>query len=167
MLQEGRDRVRVREGRRRGRFPSLWGAGGDMSGLSDAVCALVEQSVLSSAAVLGSDGDIVVSVDTRGSVPFPESADVTNLFADRDETVGRGITIRGELFDVHRFYEEEGLVYGRRGDAETGEGVCVHRVKRASDGAYNYCVITYKFPTISAKAIPDVQAFGAKHVSVL
>jgi hypothetical protein len=45
---------------------------------------------------------------------------------DRDTTVGRGFLLQGHHFDVHRWYET--LIYGRRGDTERGEGICLMRV---------------------------------------
>eukprot|EP00293_Proteomonas_sulcata_P002131 CAMPEP_0184318976 /NCGR_PEP_ID=MMETSP1049-20130417/105876_1 /TAXON_ID=77928 /ORGANISM="Proteomonas sulcata, Strain CCMP704" /LENGTH=132 /DNA_ID=CAMNT_0026638965 /DNA_START=27 /DNA_END=425 /DNA_ORIENTATION=- len=85
----------------------------------------------------------------------------TTAFNDRDTTFGQGLNIDGVNYEVHRFYEEEGLIYGRTHsvDPQDGEGICLARVKRASDGGFAYAVITYKFPVLSAKAVPELQAF--------
>lgn len=83
-----------------------------------------------------------------------------SAFNDRDVTVGKGFVLCGNHFDVHRWYED--LIYGRRGDAERGEGICLHRVKLAS-GKYLYAIITYVLPTVSARAIPQLVEFAKKH----
>eukprot|EP00286_Rhodomonas_abbreviata_P010786 CAMPEP_0181317864 /NCGR_PEP_ID=MMETSP1101-20121128/16697_1 /TAXON_ID=46948 /ORGANISM="Rhodomonas abbreviata, Strain Caron Lab Isolate" /LENGTH=131 /DNA_ID=CAMNT_0023425289 /DNA_START=14 /DNA_END=409 /DNA_ORIENTATION=+ len=91
----------------------------------------------------------------------------TTAFNDKDTTFGNGLNVGGANYEVHRFYEEEGLIYGRTHsvDPQEGEGICLARVKQASSGQIVYAVITYRFPILSAKAVPDLQAFLSQHVA--
>jgi hypothetical protein len=57
-----------------------------------------------------------------------------------------------EHYDVHRYHPP--LVYGRRGNAETGEGISL-AVGRARGGEKAYLLITYVLPIISARAVPQ------------
>lgn len=54
-------------------------------------------------------------------------SELAKSYDNRDATVGKGFTLCGDHFDVHRFHSE--LIYGRRGDSETGEGVALCRVR--------------------------------------
>ena len=47
-------------------------------------------------------------------------------YENRNVTVGKGFQLNGLHFDVHRFHPP--LIYGRRGDAQEGEGICLCRV---------------------------------------
>ena len=55
---------------------------------------------------------------------------------------------------------DAGLIYGRTHsvDPREGEGFCLLRTT-ASAGAPVFALITYKFPVLSAKAVPDLQNF--------
>ena len=53
-------------------------------------------------------------------------SELAKSYDNRDATVGKGFTLCGDHFDVHRFHSE--LIYGRRGDSETGEGIAMCRV---------------------------------------
>ena len=83
-----------------------------------------------------------------------------HAFADRDTTVGEGFFINNEHFDVHRFHPP--LVYGRRGGPDDGEGIALCRVKpKHPKGAetYQFLLITYLLPILSAKAVPQMVKF--------
>lgn len=74
---------------------------------------------------------------------------------DRDTTVGEGFFINDEHFDVHRFHPP--LVYGRRGGPDDGEGIalCKFRPRNpAGDETFQFLLITYLLPILSAKAVP-------------
>lgn len=47
-------------------------------------------------------------------------------YNSRDDTIGAGFTLLKEHYDVHRFHPP--LIYGRRGDADVGEGISLCRV---------------------------------------
>jgi hypothetical protein len=53
---------------------------------------------------------------------------------------------------VHRYHPP--LAYGRRGDAEKGEGISL-AVGKSKQGEKVYILITYVLPIISARAIPQ------------
>lgn len=83
-----------------------------------------------------------------------------NAYADRDTTVGEGFFINNEHFDVHRFHPP--LVYGRRGGPDDGEGIALCRVKanKPTNGeTYQFLLITYTLPILSAKAVPQMVKF--------
>ena len=78
-----------------------------------------------------------------------------NAYADRDCTVGEGFFINNEHFDVHRFHPP--LIYGRRGGPDEGEGIALCKYKPRSpvdNEAYQFLLITYLLPILSAKAVP-------------
>ena len=78
-----------------------------------------------------------------------------NAYEDRDTTVGEGFFVSDLHFDVHRFHPP--TIYGRRGGPDDGEGIalCRFKPKAAQDGeTYQYLLITYLLPILSAKAVP-------------
>ena len=58
-----------------------------------------------------------------------------------------------------------GLIYGRTHsvDPREGEGFCLARAKVTAGNVY--AIITYKFPVLSAKAVPDLQNFIKQHIT--
>jgi len=99
---------------------------------------------------------------TSGSQVSPADLQVmTTAFKDKDTTFGLGVNIAGVNYEVHRFYPDEGLIYGRTHavDPREGEGFCLARATQRSSGEEVYALITYKFPVLSAKAVPDLQNF--------
>ena len=87
------------------------------------------------------------------------------VFHDRDTTIAHGFQFLGHHYDCHRFYDH--LAYGRRGDAEDGEGIAIYTFERQSTKKPVFALITYGFPTLSAKAVPQLQEFCNTHVAVL
>ncbi|KAI9910466.1 hypothetical protein PsorP6_010654 [Peronosclerospora sorghi] len=83
------------------------------------------------------------------------------LFNKREDTMASGIVLLNEQYDVHRFHPP--LVYGRRGDPsiEEGEGIAVCRVAQGSRTLF--CLITYVYPTLSARAVPQLKDFCETH----
>ena len=47
------------------------------------------------------------------------------------------------------------MVYGRRGDCEVGEGICLIRGKDKENSELVYMVLCYSLPIVSARAIPQ------------
>ncbi|KAL3673145.1 hypothetical protein V7S43_002440 [Phytophthora oleae] len=86
-----------------------------------------------------------------------EVAGFLKLFSKREDTMASGIVLLGEQYDVHRFHPP--LVYGRRGDPslEEGEGIAVCKVAQGS--RFLFCLITYVYPTLSARAVPQLKEF--------
>ena len=82
-------------------------------------------------------------------------------YEDRDTTVGEGFFINDVHFDVHRFHPP--LIYGRRGGPDDGEGIALCRYKPkqpTADGEeYQFLLITYLLPILSAKAVPQMVKF--------
>jgi len=59
----------------------------------------------------------------------------------------------GEHYEVHRWHPP--LVYGRRGDADVGEGISLGRgISKKHNGKKVYLLITYELPIVSARAVP-------------
>ena len=73
-------------------------------------------------------------------------------YDSRDNTIGEGFTLLGDHFDVHRYHPP--LIYGRRGDSETGEGISL-ALGKGPNGEKIYLLITYVLPIISARAVPQ------------
>ncbi|KAJ1481914.1 hypothetical protein T484DRAFT_1953213 [Baffinella frigidus] len=102
------------------------------------------------------------AVQAKSGLPV-QAKDVqafTTAFNDRDATFGNGLVIEGTNYEVHRVYEEEGMIYGRTHsiDPQEGEGIALVRTPAAA-GGFVYGLVTYRFPILSAKAVPDLQAF--------
>jgi len=90
------------------------------------------------------------------------------LYENRDDTIGSGIVLLSEQYDIHRFHPP--LIYGRKGDPAKGEGegIAICRVEKKSNSKqYLYCLITYTFPTLSARAVPQLQEFCLNHCTYL
>ena len=93
--------------------------------------------------------------DNGCSLQSDEIKFYVNAYEDRDTTVGEGFFINNVHFDVHRFHPP--LIYGRRGGPDDGEGVAICRYKPTApvEGeTYQYLLITYLLPILSAKAVP-------------
>jgi len=114
---------------------------------------------------------------TTCDVDLNEIEDLLTAFDDHDDAFRYGLQINGDHYDVHRFFDT--LIYGRRGDSKTGEGICICKTtKNSAKGKKEakeekskeekepciYALITYGFPTLSARAIPQLQEFCEKHV---
>ncbi|KAF1775227.1 Profilin [Phytophthora cactorum] len=67
------------------------------------------------------------------------------LFNKREDTMASGIVLLGEQYDVHRPFG------GGR------EGIAVCKVQQG--GRTLYCLITYVYPTLSARAVPQLKEF--------
>ena len=83
-----------------------------------------------------------------------------NAYEDRDTTVGEGFFVNEVHFDVHRFHPP--TIYGRRGGPDDGEGIALCRFKpkaASEDETYQYLLITYVLPILSAKAVPQMLKF--------
>ena len=88
-----------------------------------------------------------------------------HAYVDRDTTVGEGFFINNVHFDVHRFHEP--LIYGRRGGPDEGEGIALCRFKpkvATGDETYQFLLITYLLPILSAKAVPQMVKFVETHL---
>ncbi|KAE9027865.1 hypothetical protein PR003_g12639 [Phytophthora rubi] len=104
--------------------------------------------------VFDGDGNILLS----NTKPLDgEVAGFLKLFDKREDTMASGIVLLNEQYDVHRFHPP--LVYGRRGDPsqEEGEGIAVCKV--AQGNRTLFCLITYVYPTLSARAVPQLKEF--------
>jgi len=84
-------------------------------------------------------------------------------FKDYDSTVGGGLTLEGQNYDVHRFYEA--LIYGRRGDVENGEGIALCKVTGAKSKKPVFGLITFSFPILTARAVPQLRDFMQSNVA--
>lgn len=113
-----------------------------------------------------------VAFDEEGRILFGnvsplegEIAGFVNLFRKREETMASGIVLLGEQYDVHRYHPP--LVYGRRGDpaVEESEGIAVCHVTQGTRSLY--CLITYVYPTLSARAVPQLKDFCATQLATL
>lgn len=106
----------------------------------------------------------LVAFDEGGKILFSnvkpldgEIAGFIKLFNKREDAMASGIVLLGEQYDVHRFHPP--LVYGRRGDPslEDGEGIALCKVSQSYRTLY--CLITYTYPTLSARAVPQLKEF--------
>eukprot|EP01016_Furgasonia_blochmanni_P045979 TRINITY_DN6553_c0_g1_i6.p1 TRINITY_DN6553_c0_g1~~TRINITY_DN6553_c0_g1_i6.p1 ORF type:complete len:142 (-),score=15.57 TRINITY_DN6553_c0_g1_i6:214-639(-) len=87
-----------------------------------------------------------------------------NAYESRDATIGAGFDLLGQHFDVHRFHPP--LIYGRRGNADEGEGISLAR-GTTKTGKKVFLLITYVLPIISARAVPQQIKFYQSFVGEL
>jgi len=123
---------------------------------------LEKQDEWARAVIFGEKGNIIASKKTKTTQT--ELSAYLPAFDSRDNTVGAGFTLDGDHFDVHRFHPP--LIYGRRGDADSGEGISLARGK-SKDGKTIYLLITYILPIISARAVPQQIDFFNTHIGEL
>ncbi|EGR27234.1 hypothetical protein IMG5_199750 [Ichthyophthirius multifiliis] len=83
---------------------------------------------------------------------------------NRDNTIGAGFILLGEHYDVHRFHPP--LIYGRRGDADVGEGISLSIGFSKKANKTVYLIITYELPIISARAVPQQINFYNAHIQM-
>ncbi|OQR85344.1 hypothetical protein ACHHYP_11922 [Achlya hypogyna] len=131
----------------------------DLDTHASLVEAMKAQKEWTKALVFDGDGNFVA-----GTVK-PLDGEISaflRLYDDRDTTMGSGIVLLNEQYDVHRFHPP--LIYGRKGDPakEEGEGIALCKVDKKVP---LYCMITYVFPTLSARAVPQLQAFCTQHLA--
>lgn len=103
----------------------------------------------------------------KNEVLESELTGLQSSFRDRDETIGSGIVIAAQHYDVHRFHDKEDLIYGRRGVPGEGAGFCLLRRKQKKTQKYFYFFITHLPPTISAKTIPILILFADRIIEQL
>ena len=87
-----------------------------------------------------------------------------NAYESRDTTVGEGFFIDNVHFDVHRFHPP--LIYGRRGGPDDGEGIALCRFKPKEGEGFQFILITYLLPILSAKAVPEMVKFVENHLGI-
>lgn len=85
-------------------------------------------------------------------------------YESRDNTIGAGFTLLKQHYDVHRFHPP--LIYGRRGDADQGEGISL-AVGKTAAGKKIFMIICYELPIISARAVPQQVNFFNSHIGEL
>ena len=137
--------------------------------MADALAAGVEglnlgnaQAAFQAATELGYLNRVVVFDKTGKSLQSSFDADpvellkIAGVFDDFDISIGEGITVQRHHFDLHRLYADQGLAYGRRGDAQTGEGVALVKVGDV------FILGTYAFPHVSAKVVPALKRIAAE-----
>eukprot|EP00771_Trimastix_marina_P000099 gnl/Trimastix_PCT/1102.p2 GENE.gnl/Trimastix_PCT/1102~~gnl/Trimastix_PCT/1102.p2 ORF type:complete len:145 (+),score=19.53 gnl/Trimastix_PCT/1102:29-463(+) len=122
--------------------------------------ALRAQTEWSRAVIFDTEGNVLASTFAADQ---GELREMVGKFNDCDSTFGSGLTLLGSHYDVHRFYER--MIYGRRGDAAEGEGICLQMVQTTGSNRALYALITYGFPILSAKAVPDLLNFMDTHVA--
>jgi len=114
------------------------------------------------AVIYSDDGTIIVSTF---DVKPKEILDTLTIFDDFDAAFENGFDLDGDHYDVHRFYDK--YIYGRKGEGGlTGVGFAIARTRR-KNGRYIFVLITYGFPTISAKAVSTLGKFLNENLSNL
>jgi hypothetical protein len=88
---------------------------------------------------------------------------MVNTFSDEDTAYANGLTLKGERFELHRYYpdNEPSLAYGRK-EPQTlengilyGEGIAL--AKNSND---IYALITFDYPCTSTRAVPVLVEFS-------
>mmetsp|Transcript_1111 Transcript_1111/g.2568 ORF Transcript_1111/g.2568 Transcript_1111/m.2568 type:complete len:133 (-) Transcript_1111:127-525(-) len=112
------------------------------------------------------DDQGTVQASKGAQVPAADIKACLIAFDDKDTTFGAGLNIGSQNYEVHKFYSDVGLIYGRTHavNPQDGEGICLMMVKRGTTGAKTFVLITYVFPILSAKAVPDLQNWAKEWI---
>lgn len=87
------------------------------------------------------------------------------LFADREQAMKLGFRIGEKEYEVHRWYKEEGLVYGRTSAGGEGDFFCL---VQASKGEQQYVLgAIYHPPSVTARVVPAQQQLMARILAAL
>jgi len=112
------------------------------------------------AVIYSDDGTVIVSTF---EVKQKEILDLLPIFNDNDTAFENGVDIDSDHYDVHRFYDR--YLYGRKGEGGlTGTGFALIRTLR-NNGRYIFALITFGFPTISAKAVTTLAKFANENLA--
>ena len=125
---------------------------------SDLLNKLKQERDWNMSCIFTDNGSVVV--DNGCNLKSDELQFYVKAYNDRDTTVGEGFFVNDVHFDVHRFHPP--LIYGRRGGPDDGEGIalCRFKPKQAVGGeTYQFLLITYLLPIVSAKAVPQMVKF--------
>eukprot|EP00002_Diphylleia_rotans_P010220 TRINITY_DN2060_c0_g2_i1.p1 TRINITY_DN2060_c0_g2~~TRINITY_DN2060_c0_g2_i1.p1 ORF type:complete len:133 (-),score=38.87 TRINITY_DN2060_c0_g2_i1:92-490(-) len=108
------------------------------------------------AAVLSASGEVYAS---KGFTPSEKEAkSFVAAFKSEDLTFANGVTVNGDLFEIHKI--ESVMMHGRRGDASRGEGEGVALLKQNVPSRGDVVIIaTYELPHLAAKILPQLQTF--------
>mmetsp|Transcript_14248 Transcript_14248/g.19808 ORF Transcript_14248/g.19808 Transcript_14248/m.19808 type:complete len:134 (-) Transcript_14248:237-638(-) len=127
---------------------------------------------LKKAAEIYKDWTKLAIFDDKGAVIHSsEEIDVAELkeflgsFDDRDKTVGKGLTLDKEHYDVHRCYDN--LVYGRKGKPGNCQGICVYKFQNEKAKKNMFAVVTWGGYATSARIVPELQEYCKKYVATL
>jgi len=114
------------------------------------------------AVIYSDDGTVLVSTF---EVKQKEILDLLPIFNDYDTAFENGVDIDSDHYDVHRFNDK--YVSGRKGEGGlTGTGFVLIRTLR-KNGRYIFSLITFAFPTISAKAVTTLAKFADENLANL
>ncbi|EAR82684.1 hypothetical protein TTHERM_01093500 (macronuclear) [Tetrahymena thermophila SB210] len=125
--------------------------------------ALMKEDEWAKAIIFDQNLNIITHKNCPASVE--ELRPYLTAFDSRDNTIGAGFELLGEHYDVHRFHPP--LVYGRRGDADVGEGISLAKGFSKKANSNIYLLITYELPIISARAVPQQINFFNNHIGEL
>lgn len=95
------------------------------------------------------------------------------MFSSKEVALQKGIVLncRGSLsYSTHRYHANivDGMdvISGRTGDASSGEGIAIARVASSSKSHPSvddvYILVTYRFPVVSAMAVPALIQFASE-----
>eukprot|EP00761_Pharyngomonas_kirbyi_P002859 gb/GECH01002863.1/.p1 GENE.gb/GECH01002863.1/~~gb/GECH01002863.1/.p1 ORF type:complete len:129 (+),score=16.44 gb/GECH01002863.1/:1-387(+) len=127
--------------------------------MEEALNTFIKNNELTNGAIFTTDGK--TQANTFSNTKESEFKTLISIFNDHDDAFYNGITIGSIHYDLHRWYPEHEppLAYGRRGDADEGEGIALCKMGE------NFVIITYKMPLISARVVPLLVEFCKDKVS--
>lgn len=120
---------------------------------------LIQEASLGDCVVFLDNGTILYK-NMEFEVNKEELRNLVHLFEDEQNAISCGMKWNGALFEIHRWYPEHhpGLIYGRTPVKQSNseyesEGFAICRTKPRSLDENVYIIITYKLPTLSARAV--------------
>eukprot|EP00470_Lotharella_oceanica_P001899 CAMPEP_0170176538 /NCGR_PEP_ID=MMETSP0040_2-20121228/9395_1 /TAXON_ID=641309 /ORGANISM="Lotharella oceanica, Strain CCMP622" /LENGTH=134 /DNA_ID=CAMNT_0010418897 /DNA_START=33 /DNA_END=437 /DNA_ORIENTATION=+ len=88
-------------------------------------------------------------------------------FKERGPTLGKGLTLAKEHYDIHRWSYNPCVTYGRRGKPGNMQGICLHKFTNEKTKKDLYAVITFGGDATTARMVPQLVEFCAKHVATV
>ncbi|KRX01051.1 Profilin [Pseudocohnilembus persalinus] len=113
--------------------------------------ALQKEEEWAKAIIFDEDLNIIAQKNCQASQD--ELKAYLTAYDSRDSTIGAGFVLLNNHYDVHRFHPP--LIYGRRGDADNGEGISLAVGTPTNQTKKVYLIITYELPIVSARAVPQ------------
>eukprot|EP00920_Eleutheroschizon_duboscqi_P018741 GHVT01044470.1.p1 GENE.GHVT01044470.1~~GHVT01044470.1.p1 ORF type:complete len:172 (-),score=22.82 GHVT01044470.1:514-1029(-) len=111
------------------------------------------------AAIFDADGVVsAATFETNDS----QLRSIAALYDNREAAIGEGIFLQDDNFEIHQWSPP--LIYGRRGGPTDSEGIALVQGGCRKTGTQLFSVITFKLPTLTARAVPQLVEFFQTHV---
>jgi len=124
------------------------------------ITSQVHKEIWSKCLIFTENKKVLVNTFKNNEILESDLVHLLASFKNRDVTIGKGIRIGEQHFDVHSFYPDIGLIYGR--STKINVGFCLMNYKNNEKKKFLF-FITFELPMVSANVIPKLLTFANKH----